>query len=248
MQDIAGDLFATKGLEYLLVIGYLVLLVVCWGFVRPRRARADGEAGNGSQPLLDLPEDCHFHQGHVWARPEGDRLMRVGMDDFALKLLGQVHRLVLPEVGTRLEEGEHGWDVEVDGRVIPVLSPVDGVVVNRNEKLLHSPDPLARDPYGQGWVMEVRVRNVAAARRNLLSGRLAEAWREELVDRVRQLANGDGSEWAGDLPTETGLARKLDPEDWHRVARAFLLSDDGQTWTVPGADREGEAAEEVQTV
>lgn len=248
MQDVAIiDLFATKGLEYLLVIGYLALLVICWGFVKPRRGRAD--AGKGSsleRSLFHLPEGFHFHQGHTWARSTNgadSSVMRVGLDDFALKLLGPVSGLILPDVGAHLEEGGTGWDVRVNGHVIPVLSPVDGEVVARNETLLRSAEPLNSEPYDRGWVMEVRVRNPAAADRNLLSGPLAGAWREEVVTRVMELADRPDVGWSGDTEPTEGLARTLAPDAWDHLARAFLLADEA------AAGAGGQAAErEVQTV
>lgn len=246
MQDIGLDLFATKGLEYLLVIAYLVLLVVCWRFVRPRSSASEEEDGKPGESFLALRAGCHYHQGHAWARKSGNGLMRVGVDDFVLKLLGPVTGVVLPTTGALLEEGEPAWDVEVDGRSIPILSPVDGVVVARNTELLQSADSLNRDPYDRGWVMEVRVRNPVVAARNLLSGRLAQAWRDELADQVRRLSNGNDIALSGGTTVETGLARALAPDAWDDLARAFLLTDEAPAWL--GAEGEVEEEEKAQTV
>lgn len=259
MQEFTGDLFATKGLEYVLVIGYLALLVICWRFVRPQRARdaADSEASAASGPLARLEADYLFHQGHSWARRVSERVMRVGMDDFAAQLLGTVNGFVLPKVGDRLEEGEPGWEVDIGGRRIPVLSPVTGEVVALNEELLRSPETLGQEPYHGGWVLEVGVRNPAAARRNLLAGALAYAWREEAMDRIQELAERSdaGLSRDGDGVSANGLARTLAPEAWDQVARAFLLADGAPTngaspHVVPGAEQGGGAEEEreVQTV
>lgn len=247
MQDMGIDLFATKGLEYLLVIGYLTLLVVCWRFVGPRTSRqAEEERADSPGSLFALRPGFHYHQGHAWARKSSDGLMRVGVDDFVPKLLGPVTGIVLPEIGTRLEEGERGWDVEVGGRIVPILSPVDGVVVARNSELLRSPDPLTGDPYGRGWVMEIAVRSPVTAARNLLSGRLAQAWRDELVSQVRRLSNGNDIDLSGGITVETGLARALAPAAWDDLARAFLLTDEAPAWL--GAGGVVEEEEKAQTV
>jgi glycine cleavage system H protein len=246
MQDIGIDLFATKGLEYVLVIGYLFLLVVCWRFVRPRSSAPEEEDGKPADSLLAVRSGCHYHQGHAWASASSNGLMRVGVDDFVPKLLGPVTGVVLPATGALLEEGEPAWDVEVDGRLISILSPVDGVVVARNTELLESPDPLTSDPYGRGWVMEVSVRNPVVAARNLLSGRLAQAWRDELVAQVQRLSNGNDIDLSGGITVETGLARALAPDAWDDLARAFLLTDEAPAWL--GAEGEVEEEGKAQTV
>lgn len=237
MQDITGDLFATKGLEYILVIGYLALLVLCWRFVRPRSGRSDATESDGTG-LFELPDGLHFHQGHAWARSNGDAIMRVGMDDFACRLLGTATGLDLPEVGARLTAGEPGWHVTVDGHRIPVIAPVDGKVAARNESLLGAPEALVRAPYQDGWVVDVAVPNPQAAARNLLSGSVARAWRDQVIDRLRQLADGDDITGSGERAPGTGLARAIDPDDWAEVARAFLLTDGAPTDGV-GADGVG---------
>ncbi|MBI2072487.1 MAG: hypothetical protein HYT81_05535 [Gemmatimonadetes bacterium] len=58
---------------------------------------------------FDVPEGRYFHQGHAWVLPESEDVVRVGMDDFAQKLLGRAAGFVLPEVGARLAPGERGW-------------------------------------------------------------------------------------------------------------------------------------------
>lgn len=248
MESIAGDLFATKGLEYLLVIGYLVLLVLCWRFVRPMRERSK-VTGVGAGSLFRIRDDCYFHQGHTWARPMNGGVVRVGMDDLAQRLIGPASGLTLPQPGTRLTQGAIGWDVQVDGRRIPMLSPVDGEVVARNEAVLHDPEVVNREPYDDGWALEVRVPNPATVPRNLLSGDLAEAWRHQSAAAVRRLAGEDAVGIEGEIPP-TGILRALEPTAWDRLAAAFLQTEDAAgSARVPREDDPWRGrAEEVQTV
>ncbi|MBI2401718.1 MAG: glycine cleavage system protein H [Gemmatimonadetes bacterium] len=210
------DLFATKGAEYLMVIGYLVLLAAFWRFLwTPSAAKAGAAGVRSPMPLgrwFDVPEGRYFHQGHAWVLPESEDVVRVGMDDFAQKLLGRAAGFVLPEVGARLAPGERGWQVQVDGHAIPMLSPVGGEVVAVNADLLASPGLANADPYDRGWLVKVRVPNPAVASRNLLSGKLARAWMDGMV------VLPDGG-----FPV-SGFARAMSPEAWDQVAREFLLS------------------------
>lgn len=231
MQGIESiDIFATKGVEYLIVIGYLLVLVGFWRLLTwpTRREVEAGVTQRAARPFgtwFETPDGVYFHQGHTWATPDDGDLVKVGMDDFAWRLLGPPDGLGLPSVGTGLSEGERAWAVDVAAESIPMLSPVSGEVVAMNEAVVQSPQ-LASDPYGQGWLLKVRVPSRSAALKNLLSGRLARAWMADTVERLRAMPAGDlGTVLPdGGMPVD-GFARVIAPERWGEVAREFLLSE-----------------------
>jgi len=221
------DIFATKGIEYLLVIGYLLVLVVFWKFLN-RRSAAGGRASVRAMPVLDwfqLKDGFYFHQGHTWAVPEGGGVVRVGMDDFAQKLLGEPVSVELPDIGSSMEQGSKGWRLVIDSKSVEMLSPVNGEVLEVNEEVLRSPESVCGDPYGKGWLMKVKVSRMKSDLKNLLSGRLAAAWMEETVDRLRRTTAGDLGLVLqdGGVPV-AGFARNLSPDKWHEIAVEFLLS------------------------
>jgi len=231
MQGVENvDLFATKGIEYLLVILYLVVLIGFWRLLshpqerarapvrRPARARVGG--------WFDVRDGLYFHQGHGWAGMGEEGVVTVGMDDFAQRLLGTPAAVELPPVGVRLKEGERGWSLRFNGQSIDMLSPVDGEVVAVNEALRDSPDLVNQDPYERGWLMKVRMPRPEKARRNLLSGRLARAWMGDTVEKLRALRTAELGVVLpdGGVPV-AGFVRELAPENWDEVAREFLLSE-----------------------
>lgn len=220
------DIFGTKGLEYILVIGYLVLLAGFWTLMgRPRRAPAPARP-KAARGWFDPPKGLFFHPGHTWVAQESAGVVRVGMDEFALRLLGSSSTVALPRVGQRLRPGEPGWALELDGETIPVLAPVDGEVLRVNDTVHHSPEVLHARPYEEGWLVKVKVANAGASLKNLLRGRPARAWMEDSIDKL----------WPGELgalmadggPLVDGFARALAPDRWGDVARAFLLTGDGE--------------------
>ena len=169
-----SELFATKGVEYLLVIAYLAVLVGGWKLVFPK-PNPHQEAHEHYGPL---PDGYFFHQGHGWVHAVGEGRLRVGIDDFAQKAIGHPVEIMLPTRGTTLMEGEPAWDVHYrDGDCFSMLSPVSGIVVAVNDDVAHSPGLVNTQPYGEGWLLEVRVSS-DAYQRNLLSGKLAEHWME----------------------------------------------------------------------
>ncbi len=225
------DIFATKGIEYLIVITYLVVLIGFWKLLSRSRApdrspALQGELRPRATGWLRVPEGVLFHQGHSWASPESGDVVRVGADDFAMRLLGRPRAIDLPPLGARLTQGERAWEMEVDSRWIPMLSPVDGEVIAINRDLKSAPELASDEPFDRGWLLKVRVPNARANLKNLLSGRLAKSWMEETVERLRAMRAGElGIVMPdGGIPVD-GFARILAPERWDEVAREFLLSD-----------------------
>ncbi len=231
MQGVESvDLFATKGIEYLLVIGYLAVLIAFWRLMslptaRPQPASRRAVARRASD-WFDVRDGIYFHQGHGWAAPEDDNVVTVGMDDFSQRLLGPPAAIELPPVGVRLKQGERGWSLRLDDRSIGMLSPVDGEVVAVNEALQADPALVNADPYEKGWLMKVRLPRPESVRRNLLTGGVARAWMADTVEKLRTMRSGELGVVMpdGGMPVE-GFVRLIAPEDWVEVAREFLLSE-----------------------
>lgn len=231
MEPVGIEMFPTKGIEYLLVIAYLGTLVWFWRMVRGRERPAAAatfarERRRRPSRWFDLPDGMYYHPGHAWALPEGGRVVRVGADDFAQKLLGMAKAVHLPQVGEKLEQGKPAWGFRVDGRSFDQLAPVDGVVVSRNEALIADPTLVNRDPYGNGWLLEVRTSRLDPNLKTLLRGDMARAWMrtsEEALFRLMPRELGVVMQDGG-VPI-SGIARAISPDAWDRIASEFLLTD-----------------------
>ena len=80
-----------------------------------------------------VADGYYYHKGHSWARIEHGGFVRMGVDDFAWKLLGGPTDISLPKIGSQLKQGENGWTIEREKRIAPVLSPMNGVVMATNQ-------------------------------------------------------------------------------------------------------------------
>lgn len=223
------DIFATKGIEYLLVISALLLFIPFWRMVS-RPATAIFEAAKGIIPAVGgwfhLPEEkIYYHQGHSWAMPEDDGLVKVGIDDFAQKLVGRIDAIQFPQVGSQVSQGEKGWSLLAGEKSIDMLSPVDGKIIAINENLLSSPGSVSKDPYGQSWLMKVQAPKISANLKNLLSGGLARKWMEGVQENLlaRMDYNLGAVSQDGGVPVD-GIARNIDRERWDEIVKEFLLS------------------------
>ena len=108
--------------------------------------------------MAQYPDDLKYLDSHEYIRLEGD-IATIGITTYALNQLGDIVFLDLPEVGAGLEKDESFGTVESVKAVETLYAPVTGTVVERNDQIVESPEDLADDPYGAGWLLKVRVDN-----------------------------------------------------------------------------------------
>jgi glycine cleavage system H protein len=104
---------------------------------------------------VHVPDDLRYTAEHEWARLI-DGTVRVGITDYAQDALGDVVFVALPEVGTHLDAGATLGEVESTKSVSEIYAPVSGEVVAVNGDLENSPELLNLDPYGRGWICDLR--------------------------------------------------------------------------------------------
>jgi glycine cleavage system H lipoate-binding protein len=165
----------------------------------------------------------HLHPGHTWARVEADGTVTVGADDFAHKLVGPA-KASLPALWSEVAQGESAFAIGDGDGSVPMLSPVDGTVIAVNKAASERED-LLEDPYGAGWLFQVKPKKLSRNLPQLLEGagasRFLEAAGEALALRMspelgRVLQDGG-------TPIH-GIARAVAGDDWKTLARRFFLS------------------------
>ena len=106
--------------------------------------------------MSSIPEDNRYAKTHEYAHLEGDVAM-VGITDHAQKELGDVVAVELPKIGTQLEANEEMGSIESVKAVSDLFSPMSGEVIEINETLSERPELVNTDPYGDGWLVKIRV-------------------------------------------------------------------------------------------
>ena len=108
------------------------------------------------------PDDVRYHPDHDWARVEGDTAT-LGVTWYAQEQLGEVVFFDPPEVGKSVSKDQPYAEVESVKAVSDVIAPLSGEVVEVNESLSGSPEKINEDPYGEGWLVKIRLSDPSEA-------------------------------------------------------------------------------------
>ena len=108
--------------------------------------------------MAKIPDDLHYSKDHEWVRVDGN-VATVGITDYAQDSLGDVVYVELPKVGDDFAANESFGSVESVKAVSEVFSPVSGEIVGINEALADTPEKVNQDPYGDGWMIRVKMSN-----------------------------------------------------------------------------------------
>lgn len=111
--------------------------------------------------MQELPGDLKFMKSHEWARVEDRGTVTVGISEHAQEQLGDIVFVELPNVGDRVTAGNSCAVVESVKAASDLYAPVSGEVVAVNEALADKPEAINEDPYGEGWLFEIRADNLA---------------------------------------------------------------------------------------
>ena len=102
------------------------------------------------------PEDLLYHEEHDWARVDGDSAT-FGITWYAQDALGELVFFDAPSVGASVKRGESYAEIESVKAVSDVIAPLSGEIVEVNETLAETPETVNQDPYGEGWLVRVKV-------------------------------------------------------------------------------------------
>jgi glycine cleavage system H protein len=104
----------------------------------------------------DYPDDLRYHREHDWARVDGDEAT-LGITWFAQDSLGELVHYEPPEEGQTVEKDASYGEVESVKAVSDLISPLSGEVLEVNPRVVDAPETVNEDPYGQGWLIRIRL-------------------------------------------------------------------------------------------
>jgi glycine cleavage system H protein len=117
---------------------------------------------------MQFPENLKYTKEHEWVRVENDSIGVVGITDYAQSELGDIVYVELPQIGKQVKQLEPFGTIEAVKAVSDLFSPLSGEVIEVNEKLKDSADLINKDPYGEGWIIKIKISDLSELN-NLLS-------------------------------------------------------------------------------
>jgi glycine cleavage system H protein len=109
-----------------------------------------------SEELMEIPAGLRYSKEHEWVATE-EEVATIGITDYAQEQLGEIVYVELPAVGDKISKDDAFGVVESVKAVSDIYAPVSGTVVEVNQELPESPEMINEDPYGDGWLVKVKV-------------------------------------------------------------------------------------------
>lgn len=173
-----SDIFATKGIEYIIVIFFLLLIIPVWRMLnRPVKEQLDVALQALKLQNLRIPQGLLFNKNHTWSHLEKSGLASVGMDDLLLHLTGGVELSYLKERQEKVKRGEAFARIVQEGKELLITSPISGEIDQLQVSLEDDGASISKDPYSS-WLCRIKPEN----------------WQEETSEAM--LASG-ATEWTG---------------------------------------------------
>ncbi|NNK84709.1 MAG: glycine cleavage system protein H [Desulfobacterales bacterium] len=169
-----------------------------------------------------IPQGFYLHKGHTWVKIEKDQTVRVGLDDFALRMLGPLDKIEAPLMGKEVKQDRADIIINRGEREAKVLSPVSGVVTDINPSLREKGKLANEHPYSTGWVLRIHSKNLRDDLRHLMISGETKKFLEQEVSRLYQVIEqtvplaADGGHLGDDI------YGKMPQIGWGKLTKLFL--------------------------
>lgn len=182
------NIFETKGIEYLIIISFLLVITPFWLFVS-KENKVSKKIQNAlnvlTASIIKIPQGLFFSKNHTWLHLEKTGLAKIGLNDFLLKIIGDVQVNEMKTPGELVQKGDLIAEINQNGKRLKVFSPISGEIVDSNFFLIEKPGLLNDDPYGKGWFYKVKPTNWAADTSTCYLAEDATSWITKELNRFK---------------------------------------------------------------
>lgn len=178
-----------------------------------------------------LPKGYFISKAHTWVELTFAGEARVGVDDFAQKVIGTIERIEVAQLGSEIKKGDTLMTVFHGNRMLSIPAPITGKVLTVNDSLLASPNRIHQDPYIAGWVAVVAPKNISAELRFLTIADEAAKWLRKEVSRFRDFIKAQ-SQIGVPIPAGVtmldggaplnGVLEQFNENTWNAFQKEFL--------------------------
>jgi glycine cleavage system H protein len=227
------NIFETKGIEYLVIIAFLLLLIPFWILLnkKVRPVKVLKAIANLPSQVLRIPYGYFHTENLTWAHLEKSGAARVGLDDLLLQLTGNVGIKYLKEAEEEVRKGDPIIQVIQNGKHLDIKAPVSGQLLGTNPLLADSPELLNNDPYGEGWICRIKPSDWKAETGSYFLADEAVQWLKGEMQKVRDFIAMRAEKYApgfgpailqdgGEL--HSNLLSEMPDEIWSDFQKEFL--------------------------
>ncbi|MDF1570643.1 MAG: hypothetical protein P1P82_03395 [Bacteroidales bacterium] len=182
------DIFETKGIEYLVIIAFLLILVPTWILLnRPVNVKTQLiESMNGlTAALLRIPRGLFYNRNHTWTYLEKSGAAKVGVDDLLLHITGGVSVDFLRTEGEQVNKGDLIATVSQGDRQLKIASPITGKIQKLNTAVHEKEGLINSDPYDKGWICKMKPENWKTEINDCKMDDEALEWSQEELNRCK---------------------------------------------------------------
>ncbi|MCJ7685442.1 MAG: 2Fe-2S iron-sulfur cluster-binding protein [Desulfobacteraceae bacterium] len=171
---------------------------------------------------FEIRFDRLYGEGHLWLK-RVDGSFRIGIDDFARQIIGQIADMRLPSINTEVDSGDLILEISGSGKTLHMYSPTKGKIVDINANVLDNPSLVSIATYERGWIVALEPEDVLEASKGLLSGRSAKEWLKleshEFDDLIGKMTRKDVFP-ERQLPGN--FARLIEKDVWGKIEKQFF--------------------------
>ena len=196
-----NNIFETKGIEYLAIIAFFLILVPFWVLLNRQvkiSKQIEKALGILTSSVLKVPQGLFFSRLHTWTHLEKSGVAKVGMDDLLLHITGEVSFNKLIEPGEKVSKGDLMAEINHKGKNLKIYSPISGEVIEANPLLSKRPEILNEDPYLKGWMYKIKPTSWMADTNSYFLAEEASDWSRQELERFKDFLSSSMGKYLPD--------------------------------------------------
>jgi glycine cleavage system H protein len=193
------NIFETKGIEYLAIIAFFLILIPFWILLNRQvkiTRQIQKAIGILTASVLRIPQGVLHSNNHTWTHLEKSGIASVGLDDLLLHILGEIQIGSLLKPGAVIQQGDILASIHHNGKSLDLFSPISGEVISTNPLIGNTPSVLHEDPYGKGWICKIRPVNWMVETSSFHLAKEATRWSETELVRFKDFLSASMEKYA----------------------------------------------------
>lgn len=194
-----NNIFETKGIEYLAIIAFIIILIPFWVFLN-RQLKVNRQVqktlGALTADSLKIPQGLFFSRFHSWTHLEKSGVAKVGLDDLLVHITGAVKFSPYLKPGEKVKKGDLLAEIDQHGKLLKIFAPISGEIVEANAELADNPGLLNQDPYMKGWMYKIKPTSWVADTNSYFLAEEATTWAIKELDRVKDFLTSSVGKYA----------------------------------------------------